>query len=75
VALVPVGAGQLRTLAVTPAPAATAGESASTINRANGREAERPISTIDQLASEPDLEVREESNALQAALAAEQASN
>jgi hypothetical protein len=68
-------AGQSRTLAVTPATAATAGESASTINRANGREAERPISTIDQLASEPDLEVREESNALQAALAAEQASN
>ena len=68
-------AGQSRTLAVIPANAATAGESASTINRANGREAERPISTIDQLASEPDLEVSEESNALQAALAAEQASN
>jgi hypothetical protein len=68
-------AGQSRTLAVTPAADATAGESASTINRANGREAERPIDTIEQLASEPDPEVREESIALQEALAAEQASN
>jgi hypothetical protein len=68
-------AGQSRTLAVTPATAATAEESASTINRANSREAERPTSTIDQLASEPDPEVREESSALLEALAAEQASN
>jgi len=67
-------AGQSRTLAVTPAAAATVGESASTIHRANGREAERPMSTIDQLASEQDPEVREESNALQEAVAAEQAS-
>jgi len=67
-------AGQSRTLAVTPATPATVGESASTIHRANGREAERPMSTIDQLASEPDPEVREESNALQEAVAAEQAS-
>ena len=68
-------AGQSRTLAGTPAADATAGESASAMNRANGREAERPISTIDQLASEPDPEVVQESNALQEALAAEQASN
>jgi len=68
-------AGQSRTLAVTPAADATAEESASTINRANGREAERPIDTIEQLAREPDPEVREESIALQDALAAEQASN
>ena len=68
-------AGQSRTLAVTPAVDATAGESASTINRVNGREAEPPIDTIEQLASEPDPEVREESIALQDALAAEQASN
>lgn len=68
-------AGQSRTLAGTPAADAMAGESASAINRANGREAERPMSTIDQLAREPDPEVREESNALQEALATEQASN
>ena len=68
-------AGPSRNPARTAAADATAGEFASPRKRASGREAERPISTIDQLASEPDLEVSEESNALQAALAAEQASN
>lgn len=68
-------AGQSRTLAVKPAADATAGESASTINRDNGRAAERSTNTNEQRASEPDPEVREESIALQDALAAEQASN
>ena len=54
---------------------ATAGESASASNRANFRADERPITTIDPLAGDPDPEVRAESDALQAALAAEQASH
>ena len=53
----------------------TARESASASNRANFRADERPITTIDQLAGEPDPDVRAESDALQAALAAEQASH
>lgn len=53
----------------------TAGEIASPINRIDGRKAQRPMQAIDQLAGEPDPEVREESDALQDALAAEQASN
>jgi hypothetical protein len=67
--------GQPRTVAAAPLADATPAESAVTINRANGREAKPPIDTIEQLASEPDPEVREESVALQDALAAEQASN
>ncbi len=53
----------------------TSGGSRSPINRVRRREAERPTNTIDQLAGEPDPEVRAESDALQAALAAEQASH
>jgi len=68
-------AGQSRNPSRTSSADVTAGEFASPINRANGREAERPINSIDQLASEPDPEVREEANALQEALAAEQASH
>ena len=52
----------LRTVAAAPSAEATAAASASTINRVNGREAEPPIDTIEQLASEPDPEVREESH-------------
>jgi len=68
-------AGPARNPARTAAADATAGEFASPLNRASGREAERPINTIEQLASEPDTEVRQESIALQDALAAEQASH
>lgn len=68
-------AGQPSIVAVAPAAGTTAGESALMISRSNGREAQRPISAMDHPASEPDPEVREESNALQEALAAEQASH
>ncbi|MBK6451192.1 MAG: hypothetical protein KA760_04655 [Steroidobacteraceae bacterium] len=68
-------AGQLRNPARTVAADVTAGAFASSLNRVSGREAERPINTIDQPAGEPDPEVRAESDALQAALAAEQASH
>jgi hypothetical protein len=53
----------------------TAGKLASPINRAAGRQAERPIATPDHLARDLDPEVRDESDALQAALAAEQTSH
>ena len=68
-------AGQSRNPARTAAADVPAAEFASPLNRVSGREAERPIATIDQPASEPDPEVRAESDALQAALAAEQASH
>ncbi len=68
-------AGQPSIVAVAPAAGTTAGESALMISRSNGREAQRPINSMDLPASEPDPEVREESNALQEALAAEQASH
>jgi len=71
----PAAADQSRNPARTAAADVTAGEFASPINRTSGHEAQRPTNTIDQLASEPDPEVREESIALQDALAAEQASN
>jgi hypothetical protein len=68
-------AGQSRNPVRTAAADETVGEFAAPINLAKGREAEWPATTIERLASEPDPEVREESNALQDALAAEQASN
>jgi hypothetical protein len=70
-----VAASQARSPASTAAVDVTAGESASPINWAIGRRAERPLNAIDQLESEQDSEVREESIALQDALAAEQASD
>ena len=71
VASIHAAAGQSRNSARTAAADVTAGELVSPIHRANGREAERPANTIERLASEPDLEVRKESDALQDALAAE----
>lgn len=68
-------AGQARSPAQTSSPAATAGEFVSPINRANGRVVERPMNTVEQLASELDPQAREESIALQDAVAAEQASH
>ena len=66
---------QSRNPARTAAADEAAGGVASPINRAKGGEAERPATAIDQLAGDPDSEVRAESDALQAALAAEQASH
>ena len=66
--------GQPRALAAAPLADATA-ESASTTGRADGPEAEQPMDTLDRLPGDIDPEVLAESNALQAALAAELASN
>ena len=68
-------ASQSRALTGGASVDVTARESASASNRANFRADERPIITIDQLAGDPDPDVRAESDALQAALAAEQASH
>ncbi len=68
-------AGKSPILAGAVSTDVAAGEFASPVNRAKGREAERPIDTGEQLASGLDPDVSEESNALQDALAAEQASN
>jgi hypothetical protein len=67
--------GQSRALAGTAAAGANAVESTSANDQAVGREVERPINALDQLARDLDPEVRDESNALHAALAAEQASH
>jgi hypothetical protein len=67
--------GQPRTLAPASSVDTTAEESRLTINLAYGREAEPPMDTPDQLEGDLDPEAREESYALQAALAAEQSGN
>jgi hypothetical protein len=67
--------GQLRTVAAAPSAEAATAASASTTGRANGPEAERPMDSPDRLPGDMDPDVLEESNALQAALAAEQSSN
>lgn len=68
-------AGQAHDLAGTASAAVTAGEPESPIDQAHGRAAERLTSDLAGRASDPDPDVREESSALQDALAAEQASH
>jgi hypothetical protein len=71
----PVVPGQSRALAGTAAADATAAESASAYDRGNRSADGRPIKSIELPRGDPDPEVRAESDALRAALAAEQASD